>query len=308
MENMKVTIILTTYNGEKFIISLLNSLVNQSYLIDEVIISDDCSSDSTVKIIKEFIFERDLHHWKLHTNLKNLGFKKNFLSTMKMATGSIVFLCDQDDIWLENKVEDMVQQFIEHKDMNALICKSNSINEAGKIVVFRNSARGKTRKVSFEKEVRECLGSGHKLAIKREFMMEYIDTVNNFNQTFDVVFCLIAAFYGSLYEVDKILIHRRIHDNNTSGKKKSKICMVKDINRIIEGRKCRLEYFKFMMLVLENESLENEFQEMIEILEKSLVSLNEKRYNNLLIEIFCHNRYINKKITMACIISKFINS
>lgn len=105
---MKISVVMATYNGEKYIIEQLNSLKRQSIKIDEVIISDDCSEDNTVIIIKEYIKKNGLHNWKLIEHTKNVGWKINFSQSLQLASGDLIFPCDQDDIWYLDKVEKMV--------------------------------------------------------------------------------------------------------------------------------------------------------------------------------------------------------
>lgn len=73
---MRISIALTTYNGEKYLYQLLRFLYEQTRTPDEVIICDDCSVDNTVDIIDKFIIGRGLKQkWHIYVNEKNLGFK-----------------------------------------------------------------------------------------------------------------------------------------------------------------------------------------------------------------------------------------
>ncbi|MCQ2441204.1 MAG: glycosyltransferase [Clostridia bacterium] len=101
---LKISVAMTSYNGEKFIKTQLSSLLKQIRKPDEVIIVDDVSTDNTVEIIKDFITENGLYDWKLTVNEENLGFKQNFKKALSLATGDIIFLCDQDDDWCEDTI------------------------------------------------------------------------------------------------------------------------------------------------------------------------------------------------------------
>ena len=100
MSNVKsstVSVALCTYNGERFLQEQLDSIAMQTWTPDEVVVGDDGSSDSTLEI---------LERWKqsvpfsvrIERNERNLGFAKNFESTLSRCTGDVVFLCDQDDV------------------------------------------------------------------------------------------------------------------------------------------------------------------------------------------------------------------
>lgn len=107
-----ISVCIATYNGEKYIKSQLDSVLSQIEECDEVIISDDSSTDATINIvtsiqdsrIKIYINERE----KRKMPSINL-ITTNFENALFHATGDIIFLADQDDIWLPNKVEVMLQ-------------------------------------------------------------------------------------------------------------------------------------------------------------------------------------------------------
>ena len=101
---MKISIAMATYNGEKYLLEQLQSIINQTYEINEIIIIDDCSTDKTVHIAENFLSEFPQEK-KIIVNKKNLGTYKNFEKALMHCTGDIIFLSDQDDIWLPNKIE-----------------------------------------------------------------------------------------------------------------------------------------------------------------------------------------------------------
>lgn len=95
-----VSVCIATYNGEKYIKEQLQSILNQIAVDDEVIISDDDSTDRTIELIKEFndsrikIIKGGFRH-----------FKWNFENALKHAQGEYIFLSDQDDVWIDGKYE-----------------------------------------------------------------------------------------------------------------------------------------------------------------------------------------------------------
>jgi len=83
---------MATYNGENYIKEQLDSLKNQTYPVDEVIICDDQSKDSTVSIVKEYIETNRLTHWNIEVNRENKGFIGNFfLMLLGNTTGDVIF-------------------------------------------------------------------------------------------------------------------------------------------------------------------------------------------------------------------------
>ena len=96
---MKCSICLATYNGEKYIQELLNSILCQIDINDEIIVSDDYSTDNTLTIIRSFNDFRI----KIFMNQGKRGVVNNFGNALKYASGDYIFLCDQDDVWFSNK-------------------------------------------------------------------------------------------------------------------------------------------------------------------------------------------------------------
>ena len=111
---------MATYNGSEFITEQLKTLKDQTRALDEVLIFDDKSTDSTVQIVERYIDENNLQNWKIIINSTNKGYAKNFFDGMLMATGDIVFLCDQDDTWNITKVEKMCEIFENNLKINVL--------------------------------------------------------------------------------------------------------------------------------------------------------------------------------------------
>ena len=93
---------MATYNGKKYLREQLDSLYSQTRIPDEVIVSDDNSSDGTNYILEEYSKEYGLNY---SVNEKSLGVNKNFENALHFCKGNYIMICDQDDIWLPNKIE-----------------------------------------------------------------------------------------------------------------------------------------------------------------------------------------------------------
>lgn len=115
IQRMAISLVMATYNGEKFLKEQLESIRIQSLEPDEVLIFDDQSTDKTVTIIQDFIATHGLAHWKLYVNHENKGYAKNFIEGISQAKNEIIFFSDQDDIWNEDKIEKMSIAFIDKK-------------------------------------------------------------------------------------------------------------------------------------------------------------------------------------------------
>lgn len=110
--NEKVDILMATYNGEKYLKEQIDSILNQTYKNIHLIISDDCSKDNTREILKQYEGNENV---TVFYQENNLGYVRNFEFLLERVESNLYMLCDQDDIWLEEKVEKTVEKL---KDEN----------------------------------------------------------------------------------------------------------------------------------------------------------------------------------------------
>jgi glycosyltransferase involved in cell wall biosynthesis len=106
----RVSVCIATYNGVPYIKSQLISILSQLNDNDEIIISDDNSSDTTI----EDVISINDSRIKIYINKKQIGIVKNFENSLLKANGQYIFLSDQDDIWLPGKVEICLSQLKEN--------------------------------------------------------------------------------------------------------------------------------------------------------------------------------------------------
>lgn len=104
---MKISVVVSVFNGEKYISEQLDSLRHQTRRPDEVLLFDDGSSDKTPQIVTDYITKYSLANWKYTRNPENKGWRRNFMEGMWAASGELVFSCDQDDIWHQDKLKIM---------------------------------------------------------------------------------------------------------------------------------------------------------------------------------------------------------
>lgn len=111
-EGQGVSVALATYNGEDYLAEQLDSILIQTVPPREIVIFDDGSTDSTMAILEEFA-QRVPFTVKIFRNACNLGYVRNFDRVLQACSGSIVFLCDQDDVWFPEKIEGVLKVFSE---------------------------------------------------------------------------------------------------------------------------------------------------------------------------------------------------
>ncbi len=120
-----ISIPILTYNGEKYLKEQLDSIYSQTYKNIEVLAFDDCSSDGTVDILKEY---HRTHGLKFTVNPTNLGFLINAQRSLEACQGDFIAPCDQDDIWKPEKIE----KLLEHIGESVLIyADSSTMDEDG---------------------------------------------------------------------------------------------------------------------------------------------------------------------------------
>lgn len=225
-----VSICVATYNGERYIKEQIDSLLQQSYKNIEIIVQDDCSSDMTVDILREYSDKI-----KLFVNEKNLGYIKNFESLIQRANGDFIALCDQDDIWETNKLELLLTNI----DSNTLIysnsllidANGNSLNITLKDKL-RNNFISSTTALNF---LFDNSVSAHAMLFKRELL----PLIRQFPKTcyFDQYIAATAASLRGVVYLDKELVQYRQHANNTLGNRpKNKHSILQKIQKKLQKK------------------------------------------------------------------------
>ncbi len=201
-----VSIALCTYNGEKYLVEQLQSLVHQTYPNVEIIAVDDCSSDGTVDILKDY--EKKYPFFKVHTNPHNLGWDKNFERCISLCNGEFIAISDQDDIWEVNKLERQVSQI---GDNLLIYCNSKAFCE-GKPIKRKKHAfhphkgyDGNDPRVFLYFNV----ASGHNLLFRKEFTQK-LDPIPQ-GCYYDWWYAITATHLGKITCCDEVLVKHRIH-------------------------------------------------------------------------------------------------
>ena len=244
-----ISIAMTTYNGEKYLREQLDSILNQTYKDFELIICDDCSTDSTVQIIKSYIDPRI----KLFINEKNLGFKKNFEKAIKLCTGDYIALSDQDDIW----EKDHLKNLYDNINNANLICGNNLLINAEGIATgidFFNSHLLNTKfynsnyKIFLKILFSGGCFQGASMLMTKNFAHKYIPIPENI-QAHDLWFSTIALLTESFVCTSKIVTKYRQHDLQITKKKNAidtqRIILLNELTKIITL--CENDIFDFLL-------------------------------------------------------------
>jgi glycosyltransferase involved in cell wall biosynthesis len=155
---LTTSIALCTYNGEEFLPEQLGSIADQTQLPDELVIVDDGSTDESLKIAHTFAGS-SAFPVRVLSNETNRGSTKNFERAIKECTGEVIFLCDQDDIWLPDKLAKMTARFTADPDLALLFSDAEIV--AADLTPLGFSLWDKV----FRKSVREEFSAGREFEV-----------------------------------------------------------------------------------------------------------------------------------------------
>jgi glycosyltransferase involved in cell wall biosynthesis len=126
---MKLSVSMITFQGAAYLKAQMDSILDQSIPVQEIIVCDDGSTDGTREILASYAAEYP--QIQLHFNEKNLGTVANLQQCLRKTTGDLIFLADQDDVWLPSKVEKTLAFFQENPSADAVFSNADIINEVG---------------------------------------------------------------------------------------------------------------------------------------------------------------------------------
>ena len=276
--NPKIEILMATYNGEKYIREQINSIINQTYTNWNLLIRDDGSKDKTLDIIKKYE-KIDNRITVIRDNKSNLGFVKNFEELLKNSRAEFVMFSDQDDYWLENKIEKYIEvvEKLDKKKLekpllihsNSYICDKNLNILKEKFIDSSIARETKSKSIFFYYIVQ-----GATVLINRNLIKKVVPFSNNV-KLHDRYFHLISEFLGNRIFINESLMKYRQHGNNEIGVRKNGI-----IKKILKKR-----YFdeNDRDLILEiKQKNEKKIKKEIKIKINEYLQLTDKKKNRLL--------------------------
>lgn len=216
-----ISVAMTTYNGEAFVSKQLESICAQSMPVDEIIICDDGSTDHTVEIIRHYMDKKP--NIKLYINEKNLGYRENFKKALSLCQGDFIFLSDQDDIWMKDKVSEVIHKMHTNNAISVLATSfhyidqnDNYINKENTTLYYHPVEDEELKQITFQELLLHNYFQGccmcMKKHIKELYLQGYSDEIPH-----DWLINLIAANENGMYLWKKPLVLYRIHQHNTIG-------------------------------------------------------------------------------------------
>ncbi len=216
-----ISVAMTTYNGERYIEEQLESIRKQTCKVDEIIIIDDGSTDHTVDIVHHYAEKYPECGIRLEQNETNLGYKKNFHKAISLCQGDIIFLCDQDDCWFEEKVEKMCGLLDGHPEIGVVSSAFVQMDGAGnkgeqKSAYQRNMSEADLVCVPIEDLIFHNISQGCAMAIRKEIKDGYLQHFDA-HVPHDWAINVVASMTKKCYYWNVPMFFYRIHDNNTIG-------------------------------------------------------------------------------------------
>ncbi|HMI00860.1 MAG TPA: glycosyltransferase family 2 protein [Pedobacter sp.] len=241
MDNYRASVCMATYNGEKYIYDQIKSILDQLRSDDELIISDDQSKDHTISIIESFNDPRI----KLFLH-KNVGRPtENFQNALEKAEGEIIFLADQDDVWIEGKYEKMRKLL---KTYDLVLSNSILVDEDLKVLNssffhYHGSAKGVVRNAIKNSYFGSCM------AFRKGLLQYALPFPSTLEIGHDIWLGLVAEMTGNVYFTNEAMILYRRHGSTVTphgiGKSKRSL-FVKLWSRIIVLKYVLKFYLKYL--------------------------------------------------------------
>ncbi len=204
---MRISVCIPTYNGEKYIKEQLVSILDQLSLDDEIIISDDSSTDNTIHVVKSIQDSRI----KLFENNKFKSPIFNLENALKLAQGDVLFLSDQDDIWKPDKVKITLEKL---KSVDLVVSDCELIDETNQII-SESFYKLNSTKPGFVNNLMKNGFLGCCLAFNLKIKESVLPFPKNIAMH-DIWIGLVASLLGRVIFIDDKLIQYRRHGGNFS--------------------------------------------------------------------------------------------
>lgn len=212
---MTLSVCLATYQGEQYVERQLRSILDELGPDDEVIVVDDCSRDRTVEVIESLAD----HRIRIFCNPENRREVYSFGRAIELARGDIIFLSDQDDVWLPGRVELMSAKL---RESGADLVSSNfewmDAQERPLQVAFDGVSSSTSRR-HLANIVEIFVGRTNYFGCAQAFprrLVPLITPVPSYVESHDLWIALAANLIGSNLHIDEATLRKRKHDSNTT--------------------------------------------------------------------------------------------
>lgn len=226
---MRTSVALCTYNGQKYIEEQLHSIINQGRPVDEIVVCDDCSQDKTIEVVKGIANSYPQISWSIIEHTHNIGVTKNFEEAISHCSGDIIFLSDQDDIWLPNKVQTICSYFENNPAISVVFTDAALIDGNGESISdytlwdairFSPFLPMWEAGCGFEIFNYHNMATGATMAIRKSFYETLPAFIDGRAIIHDYQLALAGILSGTIGIIRQPLIQYRLHQQNVVGVRK----------------------------------------------------------------------------------------
>lgn len=221
---LKTAVIMATYNGSKFIEEQLDGIRYQEMPPSYVLIRDDNSSDNTVSLVVQYIEKYNLKNWNISINSKNMGWRLNFRQLMIDVNSldiDYIFLADQDDIWLPNKIKEQLLVLAERPNIQLLSHDyDNKVSGNGKSIesIYKFPNKNRIEKYPLDISRTHIYRLGWTYAYTSRLNASLIKAYEKIIEPVghDVIISFAATGLSEAYNLNEKLGIHKLHGNNVS--------------------------------------------------------------------------------------------
>ncbi len=224
-----MSVALATYNGAAYVEAQLRSLADQTRPPDELVVTDDGSSDGTVALVEAFA-ETAPFAVRISVNQRRLGYTHNFGEALRRCRGDVVFLCDQDDVWYPKKIERILEFLGENPAVHLVIHDRRVTNHD--LTHSGVTELGNFRRIGLPDD---GFVSGCCTAVRRPFLGAVLP-IPDVAHGHDSWMHLLARLLGVRYVLPETLIDYRRHGANVSETETVSVARVNGLRSRLRAR------------------------------------------------------------------------
>lgn len=220
MKDLRVSVCMATYNGSAYLREQLDSILAELEPQDEVVIVDDASSDGTVALLQAISDPRVI----VHGRTENRGYVRTFEEALSRATGDVLMLSDQDDVWIKGRrallLEGTTDRAVAASNLVILGTDAPLRSPLSGREWLLRAADGPRR---WRNQWRILIGDapyfGCTMALRRDFLDRALPFPGYLTESHDLWIATVANAAGELAHVQQPTLRRRLHDDNASSER-----------------------------------------------------------------------------------------
>ncbi|MDN7043520.1 glycosyltransferase family 2 protein [Lactiplantibacillus plantarum] len=302
----KITILMSTYNGEKYLTEQIDSILAQTYSNWELVIRDDGSSDGTVQIVDDYVEQEERVRWfdENEDSSENLGPMKSFFLMLETVESPYYMFCDQDDVWLPQKIEITYQEMLEIEVQTApCLVHTNLIitdSELHALEKGTREAKDSMRSLLLTNDIVGCT-----VMINKNLRLFALNDLDSVRVMHDMWLGLLAAQFGVVSYIGTPSMLYRQHTGNVVGKTTGVLAKLRILNSNGERQRIQTSINAASSLIqLHGSRLNNEELAYLE----TVKGFGTEKFTRNLIDMYRNKVHKNSQVaTIALIVKLAIN-